>query len=84
MISNMLTIHECVVLTVMQKLFIVWTCYLLVISLYTNGTLVSFHSARLKILPKTRIILDYNKINEVDLILSFYLYEEFLCFIMNM
>ena len=35
MISNMLTMHECVVLTVMQKLLIVWTCYLLVISLYT-------------------------------------------------
>ena len=36
MISNMLTMHECVVLTVMQKLLIVWTCYLLVISLYTT------------------------------------------------
>ena len=33
-----------------------------------DGTLVSFHSTRLKILPKTIIILDYNKINEVDLI----------------
>ena len=36
MMDKMLTMHECVVLAVMQKLLIVWICYLLVDSQYTN------------------------------------------------
>ena len=48
MISNMLTMHECfVLLTVMQKLLIVWTCYVLVNSLYTNNSIPSVTFVRL-------------------------------------
>ena len=35
MMTNMLAMYECVVYAVMEKSVIIWTCYLLVVSLYT-------------------------------------------------